>query len=453
MNGIAAEYTRFAVMTDYDGLPGEVVVEAKKRILDLIGVALCGYGFAFPQIAVNYIVETGGKPEATVIRAKGKFPACNAAFANAACAHALDLDDGHRYACMHPGAPIIPSALAACEMCGASTKALIAGVTIGYEIAIRIGKSINPSHLKRGFHTTGTVGIFGAAAAAGKIIGLNAEEMANALGIAGHQGAGLMEFSYGGGMVKPINPAKAAMGGLLSAILAKRGVKGSTTIFEGKNGFIKAMSDGQQADSFTKDLGKVFEIGKTQTKLHACCRHIHTPIDIALKICSQNGISAGGISNILVETYPVAIQTCIQITHPEDVSTAKFCIPFSIALALCKGDANADKYTVENIRDKEIYQLADKVEISTSKKWEELYPGKRGATVGILTSDGKVYSDTLELAKGEPENPLTTEELFNKFHSGATQLLSDKEALLLRESIMNLENLSIEDIASLLAGK
>lgn len=446
---IASEFSIFATATGYDDLSVEVVTEAKNRILDLIGVALGGYGLDFSQMVMKYVIETGGKPEATVILAGGKYPACNAAFANAVCSHALDLDDCHRFAGYHPGAPVIPSALAACEMCGASTKELIAGVVIGYEISIRVAKAINPSHLRRGFHTTGTVGTFGAAAAAGKIMGLTTEEMRSAFGIAGHLGSGLIQFT----MTKPMNPAKAAMCGLMSAIFARKGAKGASTIFEGKNGFLQAVSDEVHMDIFTQDLGKIYEISRTSYKLHACCRHIHGPIDAALRICGQNGIRAADISRVSVESYPVALQICTKITQPDDISTAKFSMPFSLALAISKGDANPDKYSTVNIRDKEIQDLATRIEVSSNRKWESLYPGKRGVTVTIFTTDGIAYSDSLDLAKGEPENPLSLEELFDKFHLNATRVLTDHKALLLREKIMNLENLSIEEVTEMIAGE
>jgi 2-methylcitrate dehydratase PrpD len=160
---VSSIYADFITQTRYGGLPSKVVDQAKQRILDLVGVSLAGYKLMeFPQMIVNYMASLGGLPEATIFQTKKKFPAIHAAFANGTCAHAIDMDDGHRFAASHPATVIVPAALAAAEMSEASTKELITGVVIGYEIMIRIGNAINPSSLNRGFHTTGITGTFGA---------------------------------------------------------------------------------------------------------------------------------------------------------------------------------------------------------------------------------------------------------------------------------------------------
>ena len=188
METISSIYADFLVRTRFDDLSAEVVQQAKKVILDLIGVALAGYKtMAFPQMVVDYVLELGGKPEATVIQGKKKIPAVHAVLANASCAHALDMDDGHRFAASHPGTVIIPTAIAAAELTGSDTKSLIAGVVVGYDVMVRIGKAINPSSLNRGFHITGITGTFGAAAAVANIMGLSREKIIAALGTAGLQ--------------------------------------------------------------------------------------------------------------------------------------------------------------------------------------------------------------------------------------------------------------------------
>ena len=167
MGTISSIYADFVTETRFENLSADTVQQTKKVILDLIGVSLAGYRtMAFPKMVVDYVLDLGGKPEATVIHAKRKIPAIHAAFANASCAHALDMDDGHRFAASHPGAVVIPAAIAAAELARASTKKLITGIVVGYEIMIRIGRAINPSSLNRGFHITGITGPFGAAGAA-----------------------------------------------------------------------------------------------------------------------------------------------------------------------------------------------------------------------------------------------------------------------------------------------
>jgi len=448
MQGFSSIYADFVVNTRYDDLEPEVIHQAKKLILDLMGVSLAGYKLMeFPRMVVGYMSDLGGKPEATIIHTKKKFPAVNAALANAACAHALDMDDGHRFAALHPGTVIIPAAIAAAELSGASTKELITGIVVGYEVMIRIGMAINPSSLNRGFHITGITGPFGAAAAAAKIIGLNLVETIDAFGIAGLQQSGLIQVNHEveGAMVKPINPAKAAMSGLLSSILAEKGAKGPLHIFEGEDGYLKAVADEVNTALLTRNLGREFEILNVYLKLHAACRHAHASMDAALEAFGESHIDIAEIQKISIETYPAAIRLAgiINATTP---SAGRFSIPFSVALALIKQDAGADKYTEENVRDQSIQGLAEKVHLSVGSKWEKQYPEKRGATVSITDKVNKMWSAEVELAKGEPENPASWEEIYTKFHTNATLLISEKDAKELVDTIMNLEHSSLGEL-------
>ena len=452
MEKVSAIYADFVTGTHFENLSPETVQQTKKVILDLIGVSLAGYrSMAFPKMVVDYVLDLGGKPEATVIHAKKKIPAVHAAFANASCAHALDMDDGHRFAASHPGAVIIPAAIAAAEMTGASTRALITGIVLGYEIMIRIGRAINPSSLSRGFHITGIAGPFGAAGAVAKIMGLSREETVAALGMAGLQASGLIQVNHEmeGSMVKPLNPARAAMSGLLSCILAQKGARGPLEIFEGEDGYLKAFTDEVKRDILTRDLGGAYEISNVYIKLYAACRHAHAPIDAAFEAFRKSDGKIEDIDKIIVETYPAAVRLA-GIPHATTPSAGRFSIPFSVALALVKHDAGADKYCEENVKDQTIQNLAGKVEMVASEKWEALYPHKRGATVTILNREGGSWSGEVDLAKGEPENPATGEEITGKFFTNATQLLSSEEAGEFAEGIIHLEEITVEEMVGLL---
>ncbi len=452
MQGISSTYSDFIVNNRFDDLKPEVIQQAKKLILDLIGVSLAGYRMMeFPRLLVDYMTSLGGTPEATIFQTKKKIPAINAVLANAACAHAIDMDDGHRFGALHPGTVIIPTALAATELSGASTKDLIAGVVVGYEVMIRIGMAIVPSSLSRGFHITGITGPYGAAAAVGKILGLSRDEIVGAFGLAGLQASGLIQVNHEveGAKVKPINPARAATSGLLSCILAQRGARGPLDIFEGEDGYLKAFTDEVKSDLLTRGLGQEYEVLNVYLKLYAACRHAHAPIDAALESFTNIRIDTSEINEIHIETYPAAIRLA-GIKDPTTPSAARFSIPFSVALALIKKDAGADKYTEENVRDQTVRKLAGKVQLSASKSWEQLYPEKRGATATIITYDGETCSAEVELAKGEPENPASWEEIYKKFYANSTLLISEKEAKKLGHIIMNLEHSSLGDLIELL---
>ena len=449
---ISSIYADFVTGTRFESLSPDTVQQTKKVVLDLIGVSLAGYrSMAFPRMVVDYVLDLGGKPEATVIHTKRKIPAIHAVLANASCAHALDMDDGHRVAASHPGVVIIPAAIAAAELARVSTKKLIAGIVVGYEIMIRIGKAINPSSLDRGFHITGITGPFGAAAAVANIMGFTREETVAALGMAGLQSAGLIQVNHEveGSMVKPLNPARAAMSGLLSCILAQKGARGPVQIFEGEDGFLKAFTDEVTREILTDDLGLEFEISKVYMKLYAACRHAHAPMDAALDAFRKSGMSIAEIDRITVETYPAAVRLA-GITHATTPSAGRFSIPFSVALALVKGDAGADEYCEKNVEDDVIQALAGKVELAVSEKWDTLYPQKRGASVTLFNGQGQSWASEVDLAKGEPENRASWEELTSKFFTNAGQLLSKEQAEELAETILHLERSTVRKMVGLL---
>jgi 2-methylcitrate dehydratase PrpD len=449
---VSSIYAGFATGTRFEELSSETVQQTKKVILDLIGVSLAGYwAMAFPKMVVDYFLEIGGKEEATVIQGKKKIPAPHAAFANAACAHALDMDDGHRFAASHPGVVVIPAAIAAAELVGASTKKLITGIVVGYEVMIRIGKAITPSSLNRGFHITGITGPFGAAAAAANIMGLTRDETIAAMGMAGLQSAGLIQVNHEveGSMVKPLNPARASSSGLLSCILARKGARGPLEIFEGQDGYLKAFAEGVKPDRLTQELGRDYEISKVYLKLYSACRHAHAPLDAAFEAFRKSEGKIEEIDKIIVETYSAGVRLA-GIPHATTPSAGRFSIAFSVALALVKGDAGADKYCEDNIRDRSIQDLAGKVELVSSEKWEALYPQKRGATVTIVNRSGGSVSSEVNLAKGEPENPASWDEITRKFFANATQLLSREEAEQLADGIIRLEEITVEEMVGFL---
>ena len=216
---------------------------------------------------------------------------------------------------------------------------------------------------------------------------LNQEETAGALGMAGLQASGLIQVNHEveGAKVKPLNPARAASNGLLSCILAKRGARGPLQIFEGEDGYLKAVSDEVKQDLLTKGLGKEFEILKVYVKLYAACRHAHAPIDAVFEALKGQSVEPEEITKVSVETYSAAVRLA-GIREATTPSAARFSIPFSVAIAIAKRDAGPDQYCEEAVRDRSIQALAQKVEMAVSDKWETAYPQKRGATVTIHTA-------------------------------------------------------------------
>ncbi len=452
MDTLSSRLADFLVGTRYDDLSAAVIQQAKKVLLDLTGVSLAGYHLMpFPKMVVDYVCELAGKPEATLIQQKRKVPAIHAALANASCAHALDMDDGHRFSASHPGTVIIPPAIAAAELTGADTKQILTGIVLGYEIMIRVGRAINPSSLARGFHITGITGTFGAAAAIAKIMDLSHEQTVAALGIAGLQSAGLIQLNHEveGSMVKPINPARAAESGLLACLLAQKGAQGPLQIFEGEDGYLKAYSDEMKKDILTQDLGSDYEISKVYFKLYAACRHAHAAIDAASLALAKSGLSIDAIDSIVVETYPNAVRLSgiPQATSP---SGGRFSIAFSVALVLIKQSGGADQYSEENVQDQNIQSLANKVQLRATERWERVYPQKRGATVTVYDHKGASWSAEVGLAKGEPENPARWEEINTKFVNNARLVHVPHDVEKMGEIIGEFENRELDDLTGLM---
>jgi len=445
---LAKNLSEFIFQTNYQELPKEVVHQAKRCILDFLGVVLAGSGVGLAPLITDIISNLGGKGEATTIGDGKKLPALNVALINAVRGHALDMDDGHRHANGHPGVVTIPAALALAERENITGKEVIEAIVAGYETFIRVGISINPSHLKRGFHTTGTIGPFGAASACSKILGLSKKEIKNALAIAGLQGAGLLEVMASGQIMKPFHPGKAVQGGLLASLLAKEGAEGPDLIFEGENGFLKAFSDVRDLSKILYGLGSHFEIMNIYFKLHAACRHIHPALDATIEIMSRNEINVREIKRINVHTYSTAYLLTGQKKEVNTELAAKFSLPFSIALLLVYGKAGTDEYSLEHIKNPSVRDLAEKVNIVVDKERDDFYPDKRGASVSIETLKD-VYTHDLDIPKGEPEFPFSDDELKNKFFQNVKNVFSAERITQIQKAIFHMENKPIRELMEL----
>ncbi|MBI4774985.1 MAG: MmgE/PrpD family protein [Deltaproteobacteria bacterium] len=451
--GTASEaYASFCSTLDFDHLPEPVVERAKTALLDTIGAALAGMKtMEFPRRLARYLVDLGGRGEATTFTFPDKIPAVNAALANAAAAHALDMDDGHRFAALHPGAVVAPAALAAAEMVGADTRRLISGLICGYEVMIRVGLAVNPSSLNRGFHSTGVAGVFGSAAAAGHIMTLSSEAITGALGLAGLQSAGLLQVNHDaeGAKVKPLNAAKAAQSGLLAAVLAAGGAKGPLEIFEGTDALLRAVADDTFPDRLVEGLGERWEILNTYVKLYPACRHCHAAMDAALELLELGACLPRDIEHVRVETYPVAVRLA-GIPQPTTVSAARFSIPFSLALALVCGRSGTNQYTETNLADPSIRRIMENVTLASSPRWEDAYPRQRGASVIVMDRTGRTHRAEVALAKGEPENPAGRDAIEAKFRENAALALSDENVDKLASVLTRLESLSLSALTDLL---
>jgi len=446
---ILQKFARYFSTVKYEDLPTEVVHQAKILTVDLMGVSIAGLRKEFPQIMIKYLTSLGGAKEATLLGTDKRIPAVFAALGNGVSGHALDMDDGYRYGGLHSGVTVIPAALACAEANGRDGKAFLLSVVMGCEIVNRIARAVNPSHLNRGFHTTGTVGVFGAAAACGILAGLNEDEMVSAMGTAGLQSAGLMEILHNGAMMKPLHPGKSGMAGVLAVELAKRGAKGPATVLEGKDGFFKAMADQVTLDELFKDLGKHYSICDQYVKFHAACRHTHPTIDGVLAVMKEKALKFKDIETIRIATYPVAISFCGKNTLPEIPEAAKFNLAYSTAMAAYFGDLGEGRFTPAAIADRDIQSLASRISLENDAGWAKAYPGERGATVEITTREGAKHSAEVALAKGEPENPASVEDIVAKFRQNAGWI-GEKTMDGMLETLFALDQRHVADLAKIM---
>ncbi|MCL6559851.1 MAG: MmgE/PrpD family protein, partial [Firmicutes bacterium] len=367
---------------------------------------------------------------------------------NGLASHIMEMDDVHRGAIIHAGASVIPAALAVAEMQHVTGRQLLVAIVTGYEVAIRVGEAVTPAHYYF-WHTTGTCGTFGAAAAAGKLLGLSGEQLIWTLGNAGTQAAGLWEFLADGAMSKHLHPGKAAMNGVLAALLAREGFTGARRILEGEKGFCRATAVKYDLNKITAGLEGAppkFKIEENSFKIYSSCRHTHPAIDVVLSLMGDNKIPVSEVAGVNVYTYSTALQITANY-NPQSVYAAKFSLPFCVALALCKGSCRPADFTEEALQDRQVHKLMKNVKLVLDKDLDARHPVNWPAVVEITTSSGHIYRGSTDFPKGDPENPASKEELTAKFRSLATGPWGEKRVRALEEAVWELEK--IADVSEL----
>lgn len=434
---ISEKLSRFVTETDYPELPSQVKDLAKMCLLDWIGCTVAGSLNKDGRMFIELISEIGGTQESTILGCGERTSSLNAAFVNGALSHVLELDDIHKVAMYHPGVPVIPVALALAEREKLGGKELLAAIVMGYEIGIRIGVAVNPSHF-RVWHTTGTVGTFGAAATAGSLLKLNKEQMISALGNAGTQAAGLWQFNIDGNMTKPLHPGKAAMNGLLAALLAKKGFTGPEHIIEGPKGFGVAASDSVDYDFITKDIGKDYEMLNIGFKIHVGCRHTSSPTDGALELVRKYKLRPENVAGITIRTYELAKDLTGNM-NPENVSEARFSIAYCVATAIRYGQCSINEFSPDKLYDPVLRNLISKTRLVVDEEIETEYPQGYASIVEVENTEGKILSARTDHAKGDPENPVSISEMKDKFRLLTKNILSDSQIEKAIETVENIE--------------
>jgi len=430
----------------FDELSAPVRELARQCVLDYLGVALAGAQDPLVRILLNETAEAGGSPQASIIGHSERLPALSAALVNGAAAHALDYDDVNMAMPGHPSVAILPGLLALAELKGSSGPEVVTAFVAGYETACRIGAALRPGHYNLGFHSTGTIGSFGAAAACSRLLGLDGETTAIALGIAGTQAAGLK--SQFGTMCKPFHAGKAAQNGLLAARLAQRGFSSRTDIVECVQGF--ALTHGPdfvpEASFATPEAG--FHLLANLFKYHAACYFTHAPIECARRLRAEHKLTPDMIAGITVKIDASCDRVC-NIPIPVDGLQSKFSLRQTVAMALAGVDtASLGAYNAENARDPGLVKLRERVRFEWQQGWPQTL-----SELELELADGRRVSARHDAGIPAADIAEQSERLGAKFDALVAPVLGAPRARELREMISGLDDVAdIRGLARLAIG-
>jgi len=437
---ISGQLGAFLARMSFNDLTKSQVSKLKMYFLDWLGSAIAGKDGEPVQILLGLIRDLGGTPESTIIANQTVCNCLLAALANGASSHMVEMDDLHRESILHPAAAIIPAVFALAEREKASGADVLLAIAAGYEAAIRVALGAGPSHY-RFWHTTATCGTFGAAAGAARLLGLNEEQTISAYGSAGTQAAGLWEFLTNNAMSKQLHPGKAALNGLLSALLAQKGFTGARKILDGKKGFFRATSGDFDGAKCLADLGKEYYFERNSLKYHASCGHTHSAIDAVRQATQGKALGPEEVDSVQVSVYQGALDLLGDI-EPTTPYFAKFNLPFCVASALRFGHAHLADFSAERIRNPEMIRMMQKIRIKSDPELSAAYPRKWPARVEIVRRSGERLCGASEYPKGDPENPLSESEVVGKFKSLTRGLIPDDWADTLCERALSLDRLA-----------
>ncbi len=419
--------------------PNEILEISKKCLLDYLGVTLAG-AFILKDRGNNLLDSIDSKDDtSSVIGYKTKSNVVTASFINGLSAHAAELDDGMNSGIIHPGSPVISALLPIAEKYNSRGKDLLEAIVVGYEISALLANMIQPSHKLKGYHATGTCGTIGVAVAIAFLLDYSKEEMKNAINTAVVSVSGTLKVLEDNSELKPYNVAKASMNGVISAFMAKSGFEGPDDAFSGSNGFFSMMSDRVDLSYLETSKRNCYFIQKIYVKPYAACRYCHPAIDGALIIKNNNSLQIQKIQQIIVNTYSLAVKNHDH-TMINGVSSAKMSIPFSVSVALLTDRAGINEFCSKYINDPIVLSLLDKFTIVADKSFTASFPKDSIAEVEVITYDGKSFKVRVDHPKGEPENPLSDNELETKFRSLACfSERNQKQADLIIDTVLDIE--------------
>ncbi|MPZ49911.1 MAG: MmgE/PrpD family protein [Dehalococcoidia bacterium] len=428
--GITTDIAKFAVSTSIEDLPANVLHEAKRDVINVIGCAVYSARDPSLRIILDVFAAEGGKPRASIWGTDRRVSLQQAALANGYTGHLEDYDDTHFPTVLHPSSPTVPAAYAVAEDLGLSGRQLLYATALGIELSCRVALAVHPWHYDEGWHITGTMGVFGPAIAAGLLLGLDQPKMVACLGIGGTQAAGVREVF--GSMTKPFHAGRAAAAGLISAQLAAGGFTSTEQIFEGRRGVAAVLSAESDLSRITEGLGDRWEIFNNGLKPYACGVVNHPIID-ACKALRARGVDAGAIESIEAEVHPL-VPELVSIKDPKIGLEGKFSVYHCIAIGLRHGAAFPAQFSDAEAADPANTPIRHAVTLVKNESFEE-----DEAVVRLTLKDGTKLEERVEHATGAPQNPLTDAPLTEKFLELATPTLGESGAKALLDRLWRLD--------------
>lgn len=415
-------------------IPFQVTVQTKKCLLDYLGVTIGG---------LRYLKDVHPELIAT---------AQSPVFLNGFAAHVLELDDGHRHGMIHLGASVVTAVLEAANNEDLKSDDVLRGIVMGYEVAVRCARAIQPGHKERGFHVSGTCGTIGSAMGVAFACGFKREQINSTLACAVSSAAGVLEIQEQASELKPYNVGRAAMAGVVAAQVGKLALPGPDDILGGERGFLAALTGTPKPEFLTEFFNDDYAIMGIYQKVHAACRHCHPAIDATLDLRNDLRFALEDVDKIEVHTYKLAVGSHDHIDI-KGISSAKLSTPFSVALALVRSSAGYADYNEANLNDYWINKITRKVKVIEDEELTKRSPGVRGSRVTFYLKNGGVFEAPCLYPKGEPENPLTQEELESKFQSMAQYGgLTEKECNVVLSEIRK-QDFSVKKIMNLVCKK
>jgi 2-methylcitrate dehydratase PrpD len=440
----AERIAAFAVSLRAGDLPNDVLDAAKLHALDTLGCGIAAHALGEGQYAAASALEDGTGGAATAIGVAEPLAAPAAAFVNGTLCHALDFDDTHPHSIVHVSASIVPAAFAAAQAHGASGADAAAAIVAGNETSIRIGMAAGGAFHARGFHPTGVCGVFGATVTAARLRGLDAKQTANALGLAGSMASGLLEFLADGSETKPLHPGLAAQAALTAARLAAYGATGPSTVFEGRFGLYNAYLHGVDADIAAQvaDLGDRWETPRIAFKPYPACHYVHAPVDAFAQLVRAHGLTADNVERLVAFSdltgESLVLAPLADKRRPRTVYDAKFSLPYCLAALLVHGRLDVTSFTPTAIVDRGVLDVASRVDYEV-KEYAPA-PDAFAGGVRVVTRDGRTLEAELRHQRGGLENPMTPDDIAEKYRANASLGLDDGDLASLQSHVLELES-------------